>query len=69
MTDEEMTRVAEFLRKQLRASPPERYTVTWGVVFDMYSDFDFWFSSSDPDFLPNRFYNLVFEDYPAELYG
>lgn len=69
MTDDQMTRIAEILRKQLRASPPETYRFVWETVFNLYADFDIWFSATDPDFLPDRFFNLIFEDYPVELYG
>lgn len=69
MTDDDMARVASILRRQLRAAPPETYRFTWELVFGLHSDFDIWFSGTDPDFLPDRFRNLVFEDYPIELYG
>jgi hypothetical protein len=69
MTNDDMARVAEILRKQLRASAPEFYRFTWSLVFDLFRDFELWFSKTDPDFLPNRFYELVFGEYPVDLYG
>jgi hypothetical protein len=53
----------------LRASAPEFYRFTWSLVFDLFRDFELWFSKTDPDFLPNRFYELVFGEYPVDLYG
>lgn len=69
MTDDEMAKTAEFLRRQLRAATPERYTIVREIVYDLYADFCLWFSETDPDFLPRRYHDLIFEDYPAELYG
>lgn len=69
MTDDEMTRVAGILRKQLRAAPPEQYRFTWELVFQIYADLDSWFGGTDVDYMPEAFHRLVFEDYPIELYG
>lgn len=69
MTDEEMTRVAEILRKQLRAAPPEHYRYTWETIFQIYADLDSWFGGTDVDYLPEAFHRLIFEDYPVDLYG
>jgi len=69
VTDDEMARVASILRRQLRAASPETYRFTWELVFNLYADFDTWLSGMDPEFLPDRFYNLIFEDYPIELHG
>lgn len=64
-----MAKIAEFLRRTLRGASPERYTVSREIVYNLYAEFALWFSERDPDFLPDRFHNLIFEDYPAELYG
>lgn len=64
-----MTRIAEILRRQLNGATPEEYTFTRGNVFDIYVNFDTWFSETDPDFLPDRFHDLIFEGYPPDLYS
>lgn len=69
MTDDEMTRVAAILRKRLRAATPEQYRAVWETVFEIYADLDTWFGGTDVDYLPETFHELIFEDYPAELYG
>lgn len=69
MTDDDMTKVAEILRRQLHGATPEQYTFIRGVVFDIYVNFDTWFSDTDPDFLPDRFHDLIFEGYPVNLYN
>jgi hypothetical protein len=69
LTDDDMAKVAELLRKQLHRATPEQYRIRREFVHDLYLDFTLWFAETDPDFLPVRFYALVFEDYPAELYG
>lgn len=68
MTDEEMTRVATILRRQLAGATPEEYLFIRGAVTDLYVNFDTWFSE-DPDFLPDRFHDLIFEGYPPDLYS
>lgn len=67
--NEDAARVAEILRRQLRAAIPEHYRFTWELVWEMHTDFSDLFSSKDPEFLPERFRELIFEDYPVELYG
>lgn len=69
MTDDDMARVAGILRKRLRAATPEQYRFTWDLVWELYVDFDIMFSGMEPDFLPEQFRELIFEDYPVELYG
>lgn len=69
MTDDDMAKVAEILRRQLAGATPEEYSFIRGVVTDLYVNFEVWFSESDPDFLPDRFHNLIFDGYPADLYG
>lgn len=64
-----MAKIAELLKRQLRAAVPENYTLTRAIVYELFADFTLWFSETDPDFLPRNFYELIFEDYPAELYG
>jgi len=68
VTDEEMTRVAEILRKQLHGATPEEYPFIRETVWYIYVNFHAWFLE-DPDFLPDRFQELVFEGYPADLYS
>lgn len=68
MTDEEMAKTAEILRKQLSGATPEDYWYVRRTVFRVFRGFESWFSSEDPDFLPDRFHNLIFEGYPYDLY-
>lgn len=69
MTGDDITKVADILRRQLNGATPEQYLFVRGFVFDLYVNFDTWFCATDPDFLPDRFFNLIFEDYPTDLYG
>lgn len=64
-----MTKVAEILVRQLRLASPETYRFRRAVVHELYRDFSGWFAEIDPDFLPLRFYALVFGEYPEDLYG
>lgn len=69
MTDDEMAQVAWFLRRQLLLATPETYTFVRTLVQDMHGDFSRWFRTKDPDFLPDQFEELIFGDYPENLYG
>ena len=69
LTDEQMARVARILIRQLRLATPETYAHQRGMVMDLHHDFRVWFQEVDPDFLPERFFNLIFEEYPEDLYG
>ena len=69
MTDDDMAKVAEILRKQLAGASPEDYWHVRRTVFKVFREFDSWFTQADPDFLPDRFHDLIFECYPYGLYG
>jgi hypothetical protein len=69
LTDEQMTRIAEILKRQLRAATPETYEFQRAIVMDIHWDFRRWFTATDPDFLPDRFEDLIFGEYPTNLYG
>lgn len=64
-----MATVARILRNRLHAATPETYTLTRELVGMLHWEFSRWFRDIDPDFLPDRFEKLIFDDYPAELYG
>lgn len=69
MTNDDTARVAEILKRQLRVATPETYAFQRAIVRDVYWDFLRWFEATNPDFLPDRFEDLIFGEYPADLYG